>query len=70
MAKFGERPMIVPHEVIGLHVVSRALSSDYRRAEGFKRSGSKASFLFIRVQAMSSSLAASFIRILARIPGS
>ena len=68
--KVGERPRIVPYEVICLYVVSRALSSDYRRAEGIKRWGSKASFLFIRVQAMSSSLAASFTRILVRIPGS
>jgi hypothetical protein len=67
--KFGERPRIVPHEVMCLYVVvSGSLVLIHRWM--IRRSGSKASFLFIKVQAMINSLAANFTRLFAWIPGS
>ena len=67
--EFSERPRIVPHEVLnGLNGVRRALSPDKLYFFIFSNSGLKGSFFFMSVQAIISSLAASFTLILVLIP--
>ena len=67
--RFGERPLIVPPEVICLYVRARALSpKEKNHYSMFKQPGSNGSFFFINVQAITNSFAASFTRILVRIP--
>ena len=67
--RFGERPLIVPPEVICLYVRTRALSpKGLLLVLVLKCLGSKGSFFFISVQATTKSFAASFTRILVLIP--